>query len=146
MQWSQDILLPRCLELSQVTSGSSALSCLGERSGCMTLGGCFLAPGSSTGFVGCPQTVVTCPQGPPWYRPWHVLVCHPRGCCPAFQGRLGLLQHHSPSSGCCLQRCRELYTFSFCKLSKTWFILLKPRSPALQADSFQSEPPGKPKC
>ena len=53
LQWSQDILLPRCPELSQVTSGSSALSCLGEWSGCMTLGGCFLAPGSSTGFVGC---------------------------------------------------------------------------------------------
>ena len=41
LQWSQDILLPRCPELSQVTSGSSALSCLGEWSGCMTLGGHF---------------------------------------------------------------------------------------------------------
>lgn len=29
LQWSQDILLPRCPELSQVTSGSSALSCPG---------------------------------------------------------------------------------------------------------------------
>lgn len=124
----------RSSALSPRGPGPSAVP--GEWGGCMTcMGGRFLALGSCevSGHRVCriwaPKLWSPVPRVESWYRCFHVLVCHPRGCLPAFQGRLGLLQFLSPSSGCSLQKSRELYNFrSFlapCKLSKTWLFLLK---------------------